>query len=178
MYQVIAATNNSAKIDAIYQAFSQLFIDCHIQPVSVNSGVPNQPIGNAQILTGARNRVKQARQLQPDADFWLAIEAGIEDNSTFSWVVIESRDKYSQSRSASLPLPDAIIQRVLAGATLEQATQAVMTIRHITFPETRQFSGQQQGTIGLLTAGKLTRSLVCQQAIILALSPFHHPVYG
>jgi non-canonical (house-cleaning) NTP pyrophosphatase len=39
----------------------------------------------------------------PDADFWVAIEAGIDEGSTFSWVVIESREQRGEARSATLP---------------------------------------------------------------------------
>lgn len=35
----------------------------------------------------------------------------------------------------------------------------------------------QEGAIGVFTAGKLTRTSVYHQAVILALSPFHNAVY-
>ncbi|MFQ1046233.1 DUF84 family protein [Acinetobacter sp. NIOH-H-8] len=37
--------------------------------------------------------------------------------------------------------------------------------------------GRKEGAIGVFTAGKLTRSSVYYQAVILALSPFHNAVY-
>lgn len=45
MHQVISATTNPAKIQAILQAFEEIFGEgsCHITPVAVESGVPEQP---------------------------------------------------------------------------------------------------------------------------------------
>ena len=92
MHHVVSATTNPAKIQAILQAFDENFGEgsCHIESVSVESGVPEQPFGSEETRAGARNRVANARLAQPHADFWVAIEAGIDDDSTFSWVVIES----------------------------------------------------------------------------------------
>ncbi len=47
-----------------------------------------------------------------------AIEAGIDDDSTFSWVVIESASQRGEARSATLPLPDVILEQVRAGEAL------------------------------------------------------------
>jgi non-canonical (house-cleaning) NTP pyrophosphatase len=42
--------------------------------------------------------------------FWVAIEAGIDEGSTFSWVVIESRQQRGEARSATLPLPEGVLE--------------------------------------------------------------------
>lgn len=48
MHKVISATTNPAKIQAILRAFEEIFGEgsCHIEPVAVESGVPEQPFGN------------------------------------------------------------------------------------------------------------------------------------
>lgn len=45
MHQVVCATTNPAKIQAILQAFHEIFGEgsCHIASVAVESGVPNSP---------------------------------------------------------------------------------------------------------------------------------------
>lgn len=170
MHHVVSATTNPAKIKAILQAFNEIFGEgsCHIESISVESGVPEQPFGSAETRAGARNRTINARKAQPEADFWVAIEAGIDEGSTFSWVVIESREQRGEARSATLPLPEVILEKVYAGDALG--------------PVMAQFSGidepgRKEGAIGIFTAGKLTRSSVYQQAVMLALSPFHNAVY-
>ncbi|EGW6350694.1 DUF84 family protein, partial [Salmonella enterica] len=55
MHQVISATTNPAKIQAILQAFEEIFGEgsCHITPVAVESGVPEQPFGSEETRAGA-----------------------------------------------------------------------------------------------------------------------------
>lgn len=170
MYQVVSATTNPAKIRAIQQAFAEIFGEgsCHIEAIAVESGVPEQPNGCEETRTGARNRIANARVSRPDADFWVAIEAGIDDDSTFSWVVIESRQQRGEARSATLPLPAVILERVRQGEALGPVMSHYTGIDEI---------GRKEGAIGVFTAGKLTRSSVYYQAVILALSPFHNAVY-
>lgn len=170
MHHVVAATTNPAKIRAILHAFNEIFgqESCHIDAIAVESGVPEQPLGNEETRTGARNRVVNARLANPDADFWVAIEAGIDDGSTFSWVVIENREQRGEARSATLPLPEVILEKVRTGEALGPAMSAYTGIDQI---------GRKDGAIGVFTAGKLTRASVYHQAVILALSPFHNAVY-
>ena len=120
MHQVVCATTNPAKIQAILQAFHEIFGEgsCHIASVAVESGVPEQPFGSEETRAGARNRVANARRLLPEADFWVAIEAGIDGDSTFSWVVIENASQRGEARSATLPLPAVILEKVREGEAL------------------------------------------------------------
>jgi inosine/xanthosine triphosphatase len=170
MHHVVSATTNPAKIQAILQAFNEIFGEgsCHIESVSVESGVPEQPFGSDETRAGARNRVTNARAARPDADFWVAIEAGIDDGSTFSWVVIENSLQRGEARSATLPLPAAILEQVRAGEALGPVMSQHTGIDEI---------GRKEGAIGIFTAGKLTRSSVYHQAVVLALSPFHNAIY-
>ena len=170
MHQVIVATTNPAKIQAILAAFDQIFGEgsCHIDAISVETGVPEQPFGSEETRAGARNRLANARQVKPEADFWVAIEAGIDEGATFSWEVIESRDQRGEARSATLPLPQAILEQVRAGEALGPVMSKYTGIDKI---------GNKEGAIGVFTAGALTRSSVYHQAVVLALSPFHNDLY-
>ncbi|VUS38889.1 inosine/xanthosine triphosphatase [Klebsiella huaxiensis] len=170
MHHVVSATTNPAKIQAILQAFNEIFGEgsCHIESVSVESGVPEQPFGSDETRAGARNRVANARRAQPNADFWVAIEAGIDEGSTFSWVVIDDGNLRGEARSATLPLPQVILEKVRAGEALGPVMSQYTGIDEI---------GRKEGAIGVFTAGKLTRSSVYHQAVVLALSPFHNAIY-
>lgn len=55
MHQVVCATTNPAKIQAILQAFHEIFGEgsCHIASVAVESGVPEQPFGSEETRAGA-----------------------------------------------------------------------------------------------------------------------------
>ena len=170
MHQVVSATTNPAKIQAILAAFELIFGEgtCQIDAISVDTGVPEQPFGSKETRAGARNRVANAKAVRPDADFWVAIEAGIDEGATFSWVVIESRDQRGEARSATLPLPEMILEQVRAGEALGPVMSKYTGIDKI---------GNKEGAIGVFTAGVLTRSSVYHQAVVLALSPFHNALY-
>lgn len=170
MYYVVASTTNPAKINAITLAFSDVFgaENCRIEGVDVDSGVPRQPLGSQETRTGARNRVMMARQVRPEADFWVGVEAGIEEEMTFAWMVVENAHIRGESRSASLPLPEIILRGIRAGRELGDEIAQLTGIQNIK---------QQGGAIGVFTAGKLSRSSVYHQALLLALAPFHNPLY-
>ncbi|OQP34393.1 inosine/xanthosine triphosphatase [Pantoea latae] len=170
MYQVIAATINPAKIRAISQAFSDVFGEgsCHIRGVEVDSGVAAQPLSDAETRTGARQRVANARRAEPAADFWVAIEAGIEAECAFAWMVVENAEQRGESRSASFTLPPVVLEGLRAGRELGEEMARLTGVENIK---------QKGGAIGAFTQGRLTRSSVYHQALILALCPFTHPLY-
>ena len=85
MHKVISATTNPAKIQAILRAFEEIFREgsCHIEPVAVEWRA-----GTTFPETGKRALAHEialinARRQHPQADFWVAIEAGIDDDATF-----------------------------------------------------------------------------------------------
>ncbi|EHD20045.1 MULTISPECIES: inosine/xanthosine triphosphatase [Brenneria] len=170
MYHVVAATTNPAKIEAITLAFTDVFgaDNCRIEGVDVDSGVPRQPLGSVETRTGARNRVMMARQVRPEADFWVGVEAGIEEHMTFAWMVVENTRQRGESRSASLVLPESILQGIRAGRELGDEMARLTGIQDIK---------RQGGAIGVFTDGKLSRASVYHQALLLALVPFHNPIY-
>lgn len=171
MYHVVAATSNPAKIRAITQAFSDIFGErsCHIEGVEVDSGVAAQPMTNTETRTGARQRVMNARQVRPEADFWVAIEAGIEEDTAFAWMVIENHKLRGESRSASFTLPAIVMKGIHEGRELGEEMARLTGIDNIK---------QKGGAIGAFTAGHLSRTSVYHQALILALCPFHNDVYS
>lgn len=117
---------------------------------------------------GARQRVMAARQVRPEADFWVGVEAGIEDDMTFAWIVIEHEQIRGESRSASLMLPEQILKGVREGRELGDEMAFLTKIDNIK---------QKGGAIGYFTDGLLSRTSVYQQAIVLALVPVTHDIY-
>ncbi len=168
IHHVVSATTNPAKIQAILQAFDEIFGEdpATLSPSPSRAACRNSPSA-ARKRAGARNRVANARLAQPNADFWVAIEAGIDDDSTFSWVVIESasqREKRAQPRCRCLTL---FLSRFALAETRPVMSQYT-GIDQI---------GRKEGAIGVFTGGRLTRSSVYHQAVVLALSPFHNAIY-
>ncbi|MFA0026622.1 DUF84 family protein, partial [Vibrio sp. 10N.261.49.A5] len=89
-----------------------------------------------------------------------------EKNVTFAWMVIEANGLRGESRSASLMLPPAVLEKLEHANELGDVMDEVFGTDNIK---------QKGGAIGLLTHNQLTRSSVYHQALILALIPFVNP---
>ncbi len=164
---IVVASLNPAKLAAVESAFAEVFAQpVTIEGVSVGTGVPEQPLTSSETLTGARNRVDNAREAQPNADYWIGLEAGIDGQHTFAWMVISNGRITGESRSASLPLPPAVLKAIATGKELGDVMDEQFGTTNIK---------QKGGAISLLTGGLLSRSSVYHQALIMALIPFINP---
>lgn len=170
MKKVIVASLNPAKVNAVKSAFEASFSGEKFEfvGVSVASDVADQPMTNDETHKGALNRVTNAKAEYGDGDYYVGLEAGIEDNVTFAWMVVESATHRGESRSASLMLPPVVIEKLQYANELGDVMDEVFATENIK---------QKGGAISLLTHDLLTRSSVYHQALILALIPFVNPVH-
>lgn len=173
--KIVVASKNPVKVDATREAFATLMPDVGLAmiPISVDSGVSDQPASDEETRRGARNRVSNARTEQPDADFWVGLEGGIdifdEQLMAFAWMAIQGRNgNISAARSATLPLPPAVKQLIDSGMELGAANDQVFATVN---------SKQGGGAYGLLTDGLYTRESIYSQTLILALIPFVNELY-
>ena len=106
---IVVASANPAKISAVQLAFNQIFssqtVECRGQ--STASGVAAQPMSSEETLQGALNRLQAIATAVPDADYYVALEAGLDGDCSFAWIAISHQGRISKTRSASLPLPPA-----------------------------------------------------------------------
>ena len=174
--QVVVASKNPVKIEATRAAFAALMpaVSAQMIAVSVDSGVADQPTSDVETLRGASNRAANARQRNPDADFWVGLEGGIEviENQllAFAWMtILGANGKSSSARSPTLPLPQAVRKLVDDGLELGDANDKVFATAN---------SKQGGGAFGLLTDGLYTREGIYTQTLILALLPFSNEIYS
>ena len=172
---IVVASRNPVKIDAVRKAFSRQFPSAGLEliPVDVESGVSEQPDSDQETRRGARNRVEEARLAHPDADFWVGLEGGIvsvdDQLMAFAWVAVRGRNgKIGEARTGTLPLPPAVQELVASGVELGEANDRVFSTVN---------SKQEGGAFGLLTGGLYTRESVYRQALIFALIPFVNELY-
>lgn len=166
--KIVVASANPAKIRAVQHALAQIFTGLTLQCSGQNtpSGVAAQPMNSAETLQGALNRLQAVTSAAPGADYYVALEAGLDGDCSFAWVAISHQGRISKTRSASLPLPPAALQAIQQGEELGDIMDRMFA---------RQNVKQQGGAIAMLTNHILTRSEVYQQAIILAMIPFIKP---
>ncbi len=177
---VVLASGNPVKARATERGFQRVFPQqtFKLVTVSVPSGVPDQPFGDAETLLGAENRAVAAEGEITRADFWVGLEGGIADQQgehgnemlAFAWVAVRSRSQVGKSRTATLVLPPAVADLVRQGHELGEADDMVFG---------RSNSKQQEGAVGLLTDGVIDRAGLYEPAVVLALIPFLNPrLYG
>lgn len=173
--KVVIASHNPVKTRAVETAFSLQFPEhtCNFLPVHVDSGVRDQPLSDRETRQGACNRAEKARSRQPDADFWVGLEGGIEtlDDQliAFAWMsVLGPGGKRGESRTVSLQLPPAVKTRVDQGMELGDANDQVFSTLN---------SKHQGGAFGLLTGGLYTRESIYTEALVVALVPFVNNLY-
>ena len=172
---VVVASKNPVKIEAVRAAFSACLPGrgLEVEGVEARSGVTEQPVGDDETLTGARNRMNDARRQRPDADYWVGPEGGIGKHDealvAFAWMVVGDRHGGAgEARSATLPLPPRVRELVDQGMELGEANDRVFETEN---------SKQAGGAFGLLTDGRHTRESVYAQTVELALVPLLHPLF-
>jgi inosine/xanthosine triphosphatase len=169
---IVVASTNPVKINATLEGFRRLLPGKSFTAVGVSaaSGVSDQPMTDEETLRGATNRATAARQQQPNADYWVGIEGGIEalggELLAFAWVVVQGRERAGRSRTATFSLPEEVAALVRQGVELGHADDIVFG---------RSNSKQQNGAVGLFTDDVIDRAEYYTHAVILALIPFKNP---
>ena len=166
--KIVVASANPAKIGAVQDALTQVFNGLPLQCSGQNtvSGVSAQPMTSEETLQGALNRLQAIAAAAPGADYYVAVEAGLDGDCSFAWINISHLGQISKTRSASLPLPPAALLAIKQGEELGDVMDRMFAQHNVK---------QQGGAIAMLTNHLLTRSGVYQQAIILAMIPFMQP---
>ena len=172
MKKIVIASHNPVKAEAVLNAFQRLFPDeiFQISPINVDSGVSDQPMTDQITYQGAVNRAENAREIAPDAAYWVGVEGGCDYQDArmvaFAWVVILADGRRGCARTAQFQLPPKVQTLVERGLELGDADDLVFG---------RENSKQHSGAVGLLTADVETRTSLYEQAVILALIPFKTP---
>lgn len=166
---VVVGSKNPVKIHCTQHAFEKAFPNAsiHVLGVSVPSGVSDQPMSDKETYRGAMNRTRATKAAHPNADYWVGIEGGLEDEGSemeaFAWVTILSNSQKGQARTATFQLPKKIQELVRQGIELGVADDMVFN---------RSNSKQSNGAVGILTHDLIDRAAYYEPAVVLALIPF------
>ncbi|WPR74966.1 inosine/xanthosine triphosphatase [Algoriphagus sp. NG3] len=169
---VIVGSKNPVKIACTESAFTETFDKGFVvNGIIAASQVPDQPEGDQETFLGAKNRVINAKSSFPEADYWVGIEGGVDEDEqgmfAFAWIYIEDKSGRSgKAKTATFYLPDAIAGLIQSGMELGNADDQFFDQKN---------SKQGGGSVGILTGGVISRQTYYSQAIILALIPFINP---
>jgi inosine/xanthosine triphosphatase len=162
--QVGLGSRNPVKVSATERALP----DATVDPLSVDSGVSEQPTGHAETVQGAVIRAERALAAG-EYDLGVGIEGGVahldaaEGLWLVMWAAATDGDRTGRGAGPSLRLPDAIARRVEAGEELGPVMDDVLGEDDV---------AQRQGAAGALSGGVIDRESALRHALGGALGPF------
>lgn len=168
---IVVGSQNPVKVEAARTVFRPLYHELVVSTCVVNSGVPEQPWGDAQTQQGAINRARAALVSCPQADLAVAFEGGLVEHEfglfTCAWCAVVSSDGRSGlGGGAYVQLPNTAAGLLRAGGELGPVMDSLTGDYN---------TKQKQGAIGILTSGLVDRQQAYQQILWLALAPFRSP---
>ncbi|WP_276271164.1 inosine/xanthosine triphosphatase [Haloarcula litorea] len=163
MYVAVGSTNpvKAAAVESVLP-------DARIDPVAVDSGVAEQPRGREETVAGARNRAAAALATG-DADFGVGIEGGVVERETppglwlVMWAAVTDGAETAFGSGPSLRLPGPVADRVRDGGELGPVLDDRLG---------REAVSEQEGAVGVYTAGRTTRAEALAAAVAGAFGPF------
>jgi inosine/xanthosine triphosphatase len=165
--KITIGTQNKVKIEALKESIKayDFLKDAEIIPKEVDSGINNQPKNFNEIITGAKNRAKAAF----DDSLSFGIESGItpvphtkSGHLEFTCCVIYDGKDFHIGMSSGFDMPPKIMQLLHQGMDLTQASFKAG------FTE-KENIGEEEGIVGILTKGIVTRKDYTMYAIRMAL---------
>lgn len=167
--RVVVGSTNPVKIAAVRAVMARCAADVHVEGLAVASGVPDQPMGDAETQAGARQRAVAALAALADADAAVGLEGGVIElpdgrMRTCAWaVVVDRAGREGVGGSLSMPLPDRVAARIRAGEELGHAMDAeAQTVG----------TKHGRGAVGILTAGLVDRQQAYEPMVAYALAPW------
>lgn len=165
--QVVLGSENKAKLRAAQMVVDRLFPDVQVVGVKVPSGISDQPTSDEETMQGAINRASAARAAL-DADYGIGIEGGFQHLCgryfECGWVAVAHRDgRIGLGTSARFELSKKIIEPILAGKELAEVIDELSGERDIR---------NNQGAMGIVSAGHLPRDLAMTHGIFFAFGRF------
>ncbi|OAQ62652.1 NTPase [Pochonia chlamydosporia 170] len=177
---VVVASKNPVKIGAARDGFARMFptLTFDVRATSVPSGVPDQPFTDEETLQGALNRARNARDVEPNADYWIGLEGGVDGGEaddgpiqSFAWIVVVGKGKdgdgngerVGKARTSTYYLPEETAKLLRDGMELGHADDLV---------HGRTNSKHKSGSVGILTDDVVNRQSYYSEAVVLALIPF------
>lgn len=170
MKQAIFAVGslNPIKLQAVQEGAAMLLGEVEVRAVAVASGVRAQPLGDEEMIAGAATRAQAALNACANAGYGVGLEGGVldlrEGMFACAWcVVIDRNSVVGFASTGRFQLPPQVAELVRGGMELGEADDMIFG---------RTNSKQNEGAVGILTHGQLTRAQFYAPAVMLALVKF------
>lgn len=156
-------SQNPAKVEAVRNVLEKIFTNIRLTPVSVDSGVSEQPWG-METLQGARNRATASIL---DHDLSVGIEAGVFERYDGLYdiqhcAILDKYGRMTYGAGSAFRYPDRVAELVRNGHSVGDAMMSVFRIKD---------HGDADGAIGILTQGLIDRKTLTEQSVMAAMVP-------
>ncbi|MGM0397390.1 MAG: inosine/xanthosine triphosphatase [Halobacteriota archaeon] len=164
--RVAVGSENPVKRAATERALAD--VATAVESVAVESGVAEQPWGEAETIEGAKTRAERARSAD-DYDLGVGIEGGVasvdgaEGLFLIMWAAVTDGEQVGLGAGPRLELPETVASRLEAGAELGPVLDDLLDTTGIK---------QTQGAAGVLTDRIITREDALFQAVAGGFGPF------
>ncbi len=176
--RVRVGSTNPPKLEGVRLALAAYCPNVETVGVAVESGVPEQPRGFAEIQRGARNRAAAARE-SGACDLAIGYEDGLVELAGAGWLnvgcaALVGAEHTSVGLSSGFAYPLACVApAVERGEDIGSVFDAFW--RRHREPAIREPSALSTGNVGKLSAGVLTRAEYTRHAVLCALVSWLHP---
>jgi inosine/xanthosine triphosphatase len=177
--RVRVGSGNGPKIAGVRAALAPFVDAVEVEGCKVSSGVPEQPVGLAQIARGARNRAQEALRTGP-CDLGVGIEDGLVpfpeldgEVLNLGCAVLCDGERSSLGLSSGFAYPPACTEPALRGEPIGPLFDRWFAARRDEAPAAP--SALSIGNVGKLTLGALSRSEYSRHAVLCALVRFLQP---
>jgi inosine/xanthosine triphosphatase len=170
--RVAVGSRNPVKVAAVETILEES--GATVTPVSVDSGVAEQPTSVAETLAGARNRARRALA-SAGGDVGVGIEGGVarfddvDGLFLIMWAAATDGDRLECGSGPSLRLPETVADRIDAGEELGPVMDDLLGTDGI---------AENEGAAGALTGGLTDRQRALEQAVACAVGPFEIDHYS
>lgn len=174
MTRVAVGSENPVKAGATKRVADELFGEAEVVAVAVDSGVPDQPRGRAETVTGAENRAARALEADPEAAYGVGIEGGVATLDErpglylVMWAAVSDGDRLERGGGPALRLPDDVAERVRAGEELGPVLDDRLGTEGLS---------ERAGAAGVFTGGAIDRESALVHAVAGAFGPFATEFY-
>lgn len=180
--KIVVGSTNPVKVEAVRKVFEEYFEKVEVEGREVKSGVAEQPISELETMQGARMRAYAALEEDPAAMYGVGLEGGVTEldptNPSWmgvkrhgrlfecAWVGIVRRDRVEgMGGGLYFELPPKIAKRIRAGEELGPIMAELL----------KYDVKRNEGAIGVLSKGKLSRRGAYEHLVKQALLKFVSP---
>lgn len=174
---IAVGSTNPTKLEAVRIAVEEvhtklgLMGDLEFKTHEVPSGVSPQPMSDEETRLGARNRARLALEAEPTAELAFGLEGGVmefedELHSTVWICVVDRNGKEFYANGARFLLPNVLAKAIREGQEMGPAMDEITG---------RQGIRHQEGMIGVVTGGVITRAAEYGHIAKTAYALYHGP---